>query len=76
MPGRHDGGSARVSSAHHKVDSNWTLKISENVGNVDNLTLSWLAQLGCEWVVLQGTDWVDSNGDGCWKKDEIEPIQE
>lgn len=70
------GGSARVSAAHHAGDSNWSLKISENVGNVDNLTLAWLAQLGCEWVVLQGTDWVDSNGDGYWTKDEIEPIQE
>ena len=54
----------------------WSPKISENVGNVDDLTLAWLAQLGCEWVVLQGTDWVDTDGNGYWTADEIKPIQD
>ena len=58
------------------VDEPWSPKISENIGNVDELTLSWLAQLGSEWVVLQGTDWVDSDENGYWTTDEIAPVQE
>ena len=53
----------------------WSPKISENIGSVDDLTLAWLAQLGCEWVVLQGTDWVDKDEKGYWTTDDIEPIQ-
>ncbi|MDA0349297.1 MAG: mannonate dehydratase [Verrucomicrobia bacterium] len=58
------------------VDEPWSPKISENIGNVDELTLSWLAQLGSEWVVLQGTDWVDKDENGYWTADEIAPVQE
>ena len=64
------------SSSHVHHHDSWSPKISENVGNVDDLTLAWLAQLGCEVVVLQGTDWVDKDQNGRWTKDEIEPIQE
>jgi len=53
----------------------WSPIISENVGNVDKSTLSWLAQLGAKWVVLQGTDWVDTEGKGYWTPADIEPIQ-
>lgn len=63
------------SASHAGSNDTWTPKISENVGDVDDLTLAWLAQLGCEWVVLQGTDWVDKDQNGYWTADELEPIQ-
>ena len=62
-------------AAHKSAEDFWSPKISENIGNLDDLTLAWLAQLGCEWVVLQGTDWVDKDENGYWTADEIEPIQ-
>jgi len=63
------------SKSHAGSNENWTPKISENIGSVDDLTLAWLAQLGCEWVVLQGTDWVDQEGKGYWTPADIKPIQ-
>ena len=35
-----------------------------------------MAQLGLEWVVLQGTDWVDRGGKGYWTVDDIKPLQQ
>ena len=54
----------------------WTPKVSENIGNLDEGTLRWMAQLGLEWVVLQGTDWVDRGAKGYWTADDIRPLQE
>ena len=54
----------------------WTPKVSENIGNLDEDTLVWMAQLGLEWVVLQGTDWVDRDGKGYWTTDDIRPLGE
>ena len=44
----------------------WTPLIAENVGDLNESTLRWLAQLGHEHVVLQGTDWVDASRKGYW----------
>ena len=41
----------------------WTPRLSENIGNLEDTTLAWMAQLGLEWVVLQGTDWVDGDAE-------------
>lgn len=54
----------------------WEPKISENIGNLEEATLRWMAQLGHKWVVLQGTDWVDQGGKGYWSADDITPLQQ
>lgn len=54
----------------------WSPKVSENVGNLNDDTLTWMAQLGLEWVCLQGTDWVDREGKGYWSPEDIELLQE
>ena len=54
----------------------WSPKLSESVGSVDDLTLAWLAQMGCEWVVLGSTDWVDQDKKGFWTTADLEPVQE
>lgn len=54
----------------------WSPKVSENIGNLDDGTLRWMAQLGLEWVVLQGTDWVDADGKGYWTDADIRPLRE
>ena len=42
----------------------WAPKISENLADVEPATLRWLAQLGCKYVIFQGTDHVDADGKG------------
>jgi D-mannonate dehydratase len=54
----------------------WTPKVSENVGDLNDATLRWMAQLGLRWVVLQGTDWVDRGSKGYWTDDDIRPLME
>jgi len=53
----------------------WSPKVSENVGDLNGDTLTWMAQLGLEWVCLQGTDWVDREGKGYWSPEDIELLQ-
>ena len=54
----------------------WSPRLSENIGSLDDSTLRWMAQLGLEWVVLQGTDSVDSGGKGFWSAGDIKSVQE
>lgn len=54
----------------------WSPKISENIGDLDDSTLRWMAQLGLEWVVLQGTNWIDDAQNGYWTADQIRPLRE
>ncbi len=56
--------------------SDWSPKVSENVGNLNDDTLRWMAQLGLDWVVLQGTDWVDSEAKGYWSDGDLKPLRE
>jgi len=49
----------------------WDPIISENLWNVEPVTLRWLAQLGCRQVVFQGTDSVDGDGKGYWTVDDV-----
>ena len=53
----------------------WQPRLSENIGGLDDVTLRWMAQLGLEWVVLQGTDDVDVDGKGFWSEQDIKAIQ-
>lgn len=54
----------------------WQPRLSENVGDVGNETLRWLAQLGHEWVVLQGTNDLDRESKGYWTPADIDAVQE
>jgi len=44
----------------------WNPILSENLPDLKPATLRWLAQIGCEQVVFQGTDAVDADGKGYW----------
>ena len=59
-----------------EASSEWIPRLSENIGSLDDATLRWMAQLGLEWVVLQGTDSVDANGKGYWSEEDIATVQE
>ena len=63
-------------SENDRASAEWSPKVSENLSNVDPDTLLWLAQLGLQWVVYQGTDDVDANGKGYWTRDDLKPIQD
>ncbi len=52
----------------------WSPKVSENIGGLDDATLTWMAQLGLEHVVLQGTDWVDRDSKGYWSGADIKDL--
>ena len=54
----------------------WEPKVAENIGNLEESTLRWLAQLGHKWVVLQGTDSVDQDAKGYWTTQDIEPLRQ
>lgn len=54
----------------------WSPKVSENLADLNDDTLTWMAQLGLEWVCLQGTDWVDREGKGYWSPQDIELLQQ
>ena len=58
-----------------EATAEWTPRLSENIGTLDDATLRWMAQLGLEWVVLQGTDSVDGNGKGYWSEEDIADVQ-
>ncbi len=52
----------------------WSPRVSENIGDLDDATLAWMAQLGLEHVVLQGTDWVDRDAKGYWSAADIKDL--
>ncbi len=54
----------------------WEPKIAENIGNLNDDTLTWQAQMGHKWVVLQGTDWIDQEKKGYWTEADLKPLQE
>lgn len=49
----------------------WSPLLSENINDLEPATLTWMAQMGLEHVVLQGTDWVDTTHKGYWTNDDI-----
>jgi len=53
----------------------WEPRVAENIGDLSDGTLRWLAQMGHRWVVLQGTDKVDAAGKGYWSVDDVRAVQ-
>jgi mannonate dehydratase len=51
----------------------WMPKLSENLPNCQVSTLKWLRQLGCTYVIFQGTDQVDTARKGYWTKEDVLP---
>ena len=62
------------SPAPQAADPKWSPRVGENIGDLDDDTLTWMAQLGLEYVVLQGTDWVDRDGKGYWSAADIKDL--
>lgn len=58
------------------VEAEWSPRLSENIGSLDDATLRWMAQLGLEWVALQGTDSVDRSAKGYWSEQDIAAVIE
>src|SRR5690349_13201910 len=49
----------------------WMPKLSENLADVNPDTLRWLKQLGCQHIIFQGTDGVDTDRKGYWTAAEV-----
>jgi mannonate dehydratase len=49
----------------------WQLKIAENISGLEETTLRWMAQLGIEWVDLQGSEAVDRGKKGWWSPEDV-----
>ena len=63
------------SSSSRSRKGPWQPRLAENIGNLDDATLRWMAQLGLKWVVLQGTDGIDPEGKGYWTERDIAAAQ-
>ena len=48
-------------------------KLSDNLPDCRIPTLKWLRQMGCTYVIFQGTDEVDTGGKGYWTKEDVLP---
>ena len=70
------GGACQSGPSNPEPGGEWIPRLSENIGTLDDATLRWMAQLGLEWVVLQGTDAVDRTGKGYWSELDIVAVQE
>jgi len=71
------GGSALLAGAGWGVargapaGGKWRPKIAENISGLDESTLRWMAQLGIEWVDLQGSETVDRDKKGWWSPEDV-----
>ncbi|MCP5115815.1 MAG: TIM barrel protein [bacterium] len=54
----------------------WQPRVAENIGNLDEVTLRWMAQLGLKWVDLQGTAAVDRDKKGWWSPGDIAAVRQ
>lgn len=70
------GSEPETTSGAERKRSRWEPRIAENIGSLDDATLTWLAQLGHKWVVLQGTDAFDRDAKGYWTADDIAAVRE
>lgn len=57
-------------------DGPWQPKVAENIGDLEASTLGWLAQLGLQWVDLQGAESVDRDQKGWWSFDDLQAAQQ
>ncbi|MEO7146034.1 MAG: mannonate dehydratase [Bryobacteraceae bacterium] len=51
----------------------WMPKLSDNLPDCRIPTLKWLRQMGCTYVIFQGTDEVDTAKKGYWTKEDVLP---
>ena len=54
----------------------WEPKLAENISGLNDGTLRWMAQLGVQWVDLQGAEQVDRDKKGWWSLEDIQAVQE
>jgi sugar phosphate isomerase/epimerase len=50
--------------------------VAENITGLNDATLRWMAQLGVQWVDLQGAEQVDRDKKGWWSLEDIQAVQE
>jgi mannonate dehydratase len=50
----------------------WQPKVAENISGLDDATLRWMAQIGLEWVDLQGSEAVDRDKKGWWSAEDVQ----
>ena len=62
-----------VSAAGAPKSRLWSPKLSENLADVNPDTLRWLKQFGCQHVIFQGTDGVDTERKGYWSPGDVRP---
>jgi mannonate dehydratase len=54
----------------------WQPKLAENIGDLEESTLRWLAQLGLKWVDLQGAESIDRERKGWWSQEDLQAAQD
>jgi mannonate dehydratase len=50
--------------------------VAENIGDPEEGTLRWLAQLGLKWIDLQGSEAVDQDKKGWWSGADVRAVQQ
>ena len=63
-------------AARSAARGRWEPKVDENIGDLDEATLRWLAQVGLKWVDLQGAEIVDRDKKGWWTFEDVRASQE
>lgn len=69
-------GACQHAPSNEETGPGWSPRLSENIGSLDDATLRWMAQLGLQWVVLQGTDSIDRDGKGHWSEQDVAAVRE
>ena len=65
---------AALASAQPTSQPKWAPKVAENISSLDDATLTWMAQLGLEWVDLQGAEQVDRDKKGWWSPEDVRAV--
>ncbi len=68
------GVSASVNAAGRRL--RWEPKVAENIHDLEESTLRWLAQLGLKWVDLHGAEMVDRDKKGWWSPEDLRAVQQ
>jgi mannonate dehydratase len=63
--------SQTMHSGRGQKPDTWMPKLSENLNDVEPNTLKWLKTMGCNYVIYQGTDDVDTDHRGYWSVAEV-----
>ena len=62
-------------SASQRKENEWKPKVAENILDLKESTLRWMAQLGLKYVVYQGQTDVDLDKKGYWTVEDIRAVQ-